>query len=238
MKTDLKECKDCKKPVSQSAKTCPNCGLPKPVRRIDFMSFSESQKAFLAWFFGSFMLLFSLLLFSESPLASAFGFFAALISIPPTGKLINQFLKSKYRFAIGKKLKVIVCFALFIFLMSAIPQTSKQINRSDSIIPEQQSQKTPEQIEVEKIEKQFSPWDGRHMQLYNFLKENLRDPNSLEHVETSYKRKKDAKNNYSGVIVVNMKYRAKNGFGGYNVELISADCDLDGNILKINKYVH
>jgi hypothetical protein len=84
------------------------------------------SKKTLAWFFGSFMLLFSLLLISESLLASALGFFAALISIPPTGKIINQFLQSKYHFVIEGKLKVTVCFVLFIFLMSAIPETTKQ----------------------------------------------------------------------------------------------------------------
>ena len=195
------------------------------------------SKKTLAWFFGSFMLLFSLLLLSESILASTLGFFGALISIPPSGKLINKFLQSKYHFIIEGELKVALCFVLFIFLMSAIPETQKS-NQSTQIIPEQQPQKSPEQIELEKIEKQFSPWDGRHIQLYNFLKENLRDPDSLEHIESSYKRKKGMKGEYSEVIQVKMKYRAKNGFGGYNVESISADCDLDGNILKINEYAH
>jgi hypothetical protein len=84
------------------------------------------SKKILSWFFGSFMLLFSLLLSPESILASTLGFFGALISIPPTGKLINQFLQSKYHFIIEGKLKVGVCFVLFVFLMSAIPETSTQ----------------------------------------------------------------------------------------------------------------
>ena len=83
------------------------------------------SKKILSWFFGSFMLLFSLLLLYESILASTLGFFGALISIPPTGKLINQFLQSKYNFIIDGKLKVAVCFVLFVFLMSAIPKTSR-----------------------------------------------------------------------------------------------------------------
>jgi hypothetical protein len=83
------------------------------------------SKKILSWFFGSFMLLFSLLLLYESILASTLGFFGALISIPPTGKLINQFLQSKYNFIIEGKLKVVVCFVLFVFLMSAIPETSR-----------------------------------------------------------------------------------------------------------------
>lgn len=84
-----------------------------------------SNNPILLWFFGSYMLLFSLLLLYESILVSTLGFFGALISIPPTGKLINQFLKSKYNFIIEGKLKVAVCFVLFIFLMSAIPETSR-----------------------------------------------------------------------------------------------------------------
>ena len=220
----------------------------------------------LSWFFGGLMLLFSYLLLSESSLASALGFFAALISIPPTGKIINQFLQSKYHFIIDAELKVCACVVfstLFIFLMAATPEAQKP-DKGTQTIPEQQPQKTTEQIESEKIgkefdielekglekikndslliqkkiEKQFSPWDGRHIQLYNFLKENLRDPDSLEHIESSYERKRGAKGWEKGVIEVKVKYRAKNGFGGYNVESISADCDLDGNILKINEYAH
>ena len=80
----------------------------------------------LSWFFGGLMLLFSYLLLSESSLASALGFFAALISIPPTGKIINQFLQSKYNFIIDAELKVCACVVfstLFIFLISSFPPT-------------------------------------------------------------------------------------------------------------------
>ncbi len=83
------------------------------------------SKKILSWFFGSFMLLFSLLIPYERIIASNLGFFGSLNSIPPTGKLIKQFLQSKYNFIIEGKLKVAVCFVLFVFLMSAIPETSR-----------------------------------------------------------------------------------------------------------------
>jgi len=84
------------------------------------------SKKILSWFFGSFMLLLALLIFFENILASTLGFFCALISIPPTGKLINQFLQSKYHFIIEGRLKAAVCFVLFVFVTTAIPEKSRQ----------------------------------------------------------------------------------------------------------------
>jgi hypothetical protein len=111
-------------------------------------------KKTLGWFFGSFMLLFSLILLSESILASTLGFSGALISIPPTGKLINQFLKSKYNFIIEGELKVALCFVLFIFLMSAIPETTKQ-NLPNTV--QQQSQVSSEGAKNVVISKNEQP---------------------------------------------------------------------------------
>lgn len=68
----------------------------------------------------------------------------------------------------------------------------------------------------------------------SFIKENLNDPDSLQHIETRYWKKFDKNGQFNNTITVKTKYRAKNSFGGYVVEYISADCDMDGNIIKIN----
>ena len=88
--------------------------------------------------------------------------------------------------------------------------------------------------EQNRIERQFSAWDGRHIKLYQFIKENLNDPDSLQHIETRYWKNFDENGQFNNTITVKTKYRAKNSFGGYVVEYISADCDMDGNIIKIN----
>ena len=80
----------------------------------------------LIWVFIFLILLFSLILIFESPLLSILGFLTVLISIPPTGKLINNFFQSKYNFTINKKLKLIICFLSFFLLMNSIPKNIKQ----------------------------------------------------------------------------------------------------------------
>lgn len=59
-----------------------------------------------------------------------------------------------------------------------------------------------------KIEKHFSNYDGSYTKFRNYIKDNLNDPSSFEHVETRYTDNKD------GTVNVIMKYRGKNAFGG------------------------
>ncbi|WP_434438390.1 hypothetical protein [Sphingobacterium faecium] len=59
-----------------------------------------------------------------------------------------------------------------------------------------------------KIEKHFSNYDGSYTKFRNYIKDNLNDPSSFEHVETRYTDNKD------GTVNVIMKYRGKNPFGG------------------------
>lgn len=56
----------------------------------------------------------------------------------------------------------------------------------------------------------LSAWDGSSAQLEVLVKASLRDPDSFEHEETRITPVKDGKH------AIMMRYRAKNGFGGYN----------------------
>lgn len=58
----------------------------------------------------------------------------------------------------------------------------------------------------------LSKWDGSHPGVVEEVKQRLRDPGSFEHDETRVTPAKD------GVHTLYMTYRAKNGFGGVNVE--------------------
>ena len=73
----------------------------------------------------------------------------------------------------------------------------------------------------QQVESQFSSWNGAHRNLEQRVKAGLKDPDSYEHIETRYTDKGD-------YISVYMKYRAKNGFGGYVVETAVANCTLAG----------
>ena len=59
----------------------------------------------------------------------------------------------------------------------------------------------------------LSGWNGAHRTLESWVKEKLRDPDSYNHIETRI-----TPVNEKGEHVLVMKYRAKNGFGGMNVE--------------------
>lgn len=77
-----------------------------------------------------------------------------------------------------------------------------------------------------RINAQFSPWDGSHRALERAVKKGLKDPDSYEHIETRYGIE-------GNTITVVMQYRAKNSFGGYAIGRAVAETDIDGTYLKI-----
>ena len=79
---------------------------------------------------------------------------------------------------------------------------------------------------VERIEKQFSAWDGSHLELTRAIKESMNDPKSYEHVETRYSDMGD-------YVVVSTTFRGKNAFGGTVVNIVNAKVSLDGKIIDI-----
>jgi hypothetical protein len=79
-----------------------------------------------------------------------------------------------------------------------------------------------------KIEDQFSAWDGSHRKLEDFIKKNMNDPDSYEHVETVYWDRGD-------FLVVKTTFRGNNAFGGKVKNSVRAKVSLDGEILEILK---
>ena len=58
----------------------------------------------------------------------------------------------------------------------------------------------------------LSLWDGSHSEVVRLVKEDLRDPDSFQHIETRVSVVSD-----QGLHSFTMEYRARNGFGGMNV---------------------
>ncbi len=100
-------------------------------------------------------------------------------------------------------------------------------------------QKSPSETLAEETENKrkgfhcLSGWDGSQRELYDSVKNNLRDPSSMEHVETRV-----APVDAEGLHSLTMQFRAKNGFGGTNVGMAvgtirNSDCKLvDWRMLK------
>lgn len=89
--------------------------------------------------------------------------------------------------------------------------------------PKHQKELTKE----EKIQKQFSSWDGSHLKLVPYVKRRLNDPGSFKHMETRHKVL------LGDSVQVYMEYRAKNAFGGYVPGYVIAVCAPNGDVARI-----
>jgi hypothetical protein len=80
----------------------------------------------------------------------------------------------------------------------------------------------------EKINSAFSAIDGSHRKLERYIKENMNDPDSYDHIETIRWDK-------GTHLDVQTKFRGANAFGGIVIQTVQARVDLDGNVLEIVK---
>ena len=74
----------------------------------------------------------------------------------------------------------------------------------------------------------FSVWDDSCTELVYYVKENMHNPKSFEHVKTQY----SFSDNYA---VVGMTYRGTNAYGGVVTETVRAKVSFDCKVLEIMK---
>jgi len=86
--------------------------------------------------------------------------------------------------------------------------------------------KTKEQIRKDRLAKHFSAWDGSHNGVTALIKKSMNDPNSYDHVETTYGDKGD-------YLIVKTTFRGKNAFGGVVKNWVIAKVDLNGNVIEV-----
>lgn len=77
----------------------------------------------------------------------------------------------------------------------------------------------------QKIEEQFSGYDGSHRKFERLIKQSMNDPDSYDHVETKYSDK-------GSFIRVFCTFRGKNAFGGLVKNTKVADFTIDGTFLQ------
>ncbi len=85
---------------------------------------------------------------------------------------------------------------------------------------------TPEQVRQRRIESNFSALDGSQRNLVERVKSTMHDPGSFEHVETRFYDRNDQ-------LLVHMKFRGANAYGGKVLNEVVADTDLDGKLLSV-----
>ena len=86
--------------------------------------------------------------------------------------------------------------------------------------------KTPEEIRKDKIEEQFSAWDGSHKEITELIKASMNDPGSYEHVSTVYWDRGDH-------LIVKTTYRGTNAFGGVVTNTFEGRVDLQPTMEEI-----
>jgi hypothetical protein len=110
------------------------------------------------------------------------------------------------------------------FSAEEIAQRKKELE--EKIAKENKMRAAAERTEL--VEKQFSPWDGSHINLEKTIKSTMNDPASYEHVKTTYS---DLGEN----LIVRTTFRGKNAFGGVVTNTIMASVDVNGNVIKLIK---
>lgn len=116
---------------------------------------------------------------------------------------------------------VIVLIFIIIVLVVGIGICTSEDKPSEPAKP-----KTQAELRQEKIDNQFSAWDGSHRNLETLIKQGMNDPDSYEHVKTTYLEQGDN-------LIVTTQFRGKNAFGGVVLNSVIAKTDLDGNVIKI-----
>jgi hypothetical protein len=77
-----------------------------------------------------------------------------------------------------------------------------------------------------KISRQFSVWDGDHIELKEVIKASMHDPDSYKHVGTVYWDKGD-------YLIVRTTFRGTNAFGAVVTNSVTAKVSIDGQVLSI-----
>lgn len=81
-------------------------------------------------------------------------------------------------------------------------------------------------------------YDNSVIQVESYLKQHLKDPDSYQSIEWDHVKEisdKITSENGGYKYSVLHKYRAKNSFGGYNIETDLFKFDKDGNVISMEK---
>ncbi len=89
------------------------------------------------------------------------------------------------------------------------------------------------QNEVNKEVVENSSWDSSVSQVKHYLKNNLKDPDSVQYIEWSNVKKDTTLLNGRATYAVRCKYRAKNSFGGYVISNSLFYLDSNGNVVHV-----
>lgn len=201
----LKKCKECGADVSKKADKCPHCGAP--LKRKPLGCGALIVVIVLAVIFTNSM--------QDSPSRTA-----EKDKPLPTKEVDKKQLEEK----LLAELKGIP--------VSDFEQNLERYKKLVKMFPTNTSYQGKVQFyqkaadRHEQIQRQFSPWDGSHKGLERYIKKNLKNPDSYDHVQTVYGDKGDH-------LIIETTYRATNSFNAVVTEKAYAKVNVDGTGLTI-----
>lgn len=139
-----------------------------------------------------------------------------------TKSLINE-LKNTYSDGYSQKLNI------YRELSKLNPENKSyrdNIEKYKKLFDEQKAKQEAAAARKKMIEKQFSAWDGSHIQLERLIKKSMNDPDSYEHVKTVY-------SDHGNYLIVETTFRGRNAFNALILNTVRAKVALDGTVLKI-----
>lgn len=151
---------------------------------------------------------------------------------PDCGKSVSKKAEScphcGHPFRKKQEFKMPGCLTLLIilFCLPLVTSLCSPKSKTKSVPPPPKKHLSPAELRKQKIERQFSAWDGSHRKLEIFIKNIMNDPDSYDHVKTVYWDK----GNY---LIVKTTFRGNNAFGGKVINWVRAKVDMDGNIVNI-----
>jgi len=93
---------------------------------------------------------------------------------------------------------------------------------------QKEAEEQAQHAEAQKYARFFSSWDGSHSQMIEAVKNNMNDPGSFKHVETTLS------SGPGDTLIVNMTYRGRNGLGGVvTEEVVGTISRQDGHLIHI-----
>lgn len=127
---------------------------------------------------------------------------------------------------ISKRIALFGCLPIFVMVLviivGSVAQEMNSPEKTNVVV-----ELTPEQKRTKAIKNQFSVWDGSHLKLERFIKKSMNDPDSYEHVKTTYW---DMQN----YLVVKTVFRGNNAFGAKVMNSVKVKTDIfTGEILEV-----
>ncbi|WP_066838157.1 hypothetical protein [Rufibacter ruber] len=213
------------------------------------IAFMEVVKRFLKWIYGIGLVIAGLFLISFSTLGGFLISIAGLLLIPPVRRKLGTLTKIQISklpiillFLIGTTLCIIkrndslrveeeVKFSKLskteqdsVLAAKAIQESNQTVLTKRGLEQEQEEEKRAQRDE--ELGKQFHPYDGSHIVLERYIKANMNNPDSYEHVETTYR-------DFNKYLLVITRFRGTNAYGGVVTNTIRAKVALNGDIIEI-----